>query len=292
MRRNREGHRLQWAAAQPQPRRYSRARATRRERGTARVPGSARGNPSETNRPSRMLAISRQSGHYPQGMPSGTRHNSYNTSRRELASFVSARIPDSERVLATICVAVGPRHRLAPFSFVEGWIARAMPWSRRCGLVVTSERVLLVEWSKLQPRYPRRIVLEAPRSDVFLTRCTEGWKSAALELSSGDDLVRLYLYDRYASSVQALEVALPRVPARPTTAKVSAPEAARRPRGSSRRRPRRQRKEREVVLDLPLHMSTDYRQPAGEDTRHTPGHDVRDPIYLRDSGRGQTRPTD
>jgi hypothetical protein len=246
------------------------------------------------------------------GMPSETRLNSYNTSRWELAAFVAPRIRDGERVLATICMAVGPRHRLAPFSFVEGWIARAMPWSRRCGLVVTSERVLLIEWSKLQPRYPRRIVLEAPRSDVFLTRCTEGRNSAALELSSGDDLVRLYLHDHYALGVQALEVALPRAPTRPTTSKVSspeaaqppaptrpttskvsAPEAARRAGGSSRRRrPRRQGKDKDVVFDLPLHMRADYRQPAEEDTRHTAGDDVRDPIYLRDSGRDQSRPTD
>jgi hypothetical protein len=141
--------------------------------------------------------------------------------------------------------------------------------------------------------------------------------------------VRLYLYDaRHPLIVQALEVALPRAqtrpatsersvpevalpraPTQPTTSEVCAPEAeppraperpatstvsaseSARPAGGStrRRRSRRERKGKEVVLDLPLHMRADWRHSAGEDPRHV----ARDGTEaLRDGGRGQSRPTD
>jgi hypothetical protein len=213
----------------------------------------------------------------------------YNRARGELVSFVTPRLQARESVLTDVCMAVGSGLR----------IARLMPWTRRYGLVVTSDRAFLVERSRRRPHRPQEVARQAPRSVVAVTRCKERNNRAVLDLVWDGDAVRLSVYGLYALGVEIVEMALPPLP---TTAKVSRGEAKRRRRGRARVEPSPPSVDppREIVLEeLPLHMRTDWRRTRPERQVSAPDIDLpreitRDdlPLHMRTDWRRKATEAD
>jgi hypothetical protein len=241
-------------------------------------------------------------------MQFGTRIDTYSKLCWELETFVTPRLLPNERIVTDLCIAVGPRRRLAPFSLIPARLALATPWSRRSALVVTSQRVILVERATHRPHRLRRIARQAPRYAVRLVKYKEGRKGAAFELAWEKKKVRLYVDRQFVFAVPVVRMTLasPPTPTAPMAASVSPIAAQRRAKEKSRkRRSRRPEPTRELVLDdaahgaagqdvrtdaLPLHMRADWRRTVPAPENSLPGSSpvlpreiVRDdlPLHMR-----------
>lgn len=150
--------------------------------------------------------------------------SSADVKRAELTAFLAPRLGPNEQVVTGIGLASGPLHPLTPLIPIYGWIAMLTPRYGAWGLVVTSERVILVRRSRFQPGRPRKVELEAPLATVTVTGWSEGTSSGLLRLRIGDRAVKLYVVGVYNVDVHAVQAALAhRGPPAPGTVRSDTP---------------------------------------------------------------------